>query len=83
MIQGISELNQPRGIYSDFNRMTAERIRPGSARHVESAVKLRNIEEVVQTTQRAVHVIGQLRTYDSNGKMIPAGSLGDGIDAYA
>jgi hypothetical protein len=84
VIQGISERNQqPRAIYDKVNRMLSERISPGSSMHVKSAIRLRNIEEVVQATRQAVEVIKQLRTYDASGKLIPAGSLGDGIDKYA
>lgn len=84
MIQGISERNQqPRAIYDKVNRALSERISPRSSMHVESAIKLRNIEEVVQTIRQAVEVIGQLRTYDASGKLVCAGSLGDGIDKYA
>jgi len=84
MIQGISERNhQPRAIYDKVNRALSERISPGSPMHIKSAIRLRNIEEVVQATRQAVEVIKQLRTYDASGKLIPAGSLGDGIDKYA
>jgi hypothetical protein len=83
MIQGISERNQPRGIYEEFNRMIAERINPRSSMHVKSAVKLCDLEEVVRTVQQAIHVIGQFSTYDASGKMVAFGSLGDGIDVYA
>lgn len=82
MIQEINEHNQPRAIYEGYNRALIARITPDSPRHVESAIKLKNIEEVVQSTRQAVAVIGQLRTYDANGKLVPAGSLGDGVDTY-
>ena len=78
MIQGISERNQPRGIYEPMNQTLAQRI-------AVEGVKVESIREVFRSTISETNVvdIGKIAAYSANGKAIHLNPTGAMINVYA
>jgi hypothetical protein len=78
MIQGISERNQPRGIYEPMNQTLAQRI-------AVEGVKVEGIRDAFRTTISETNVvdIGKMVMYSANGKPIHLNPTGAMINVYA